>query len=112
MTTFDTLFGVTGFPVLLDQFGEPVVVELPDGEERPIQAIVNRNPPTFLVDGVPIPDIQISVFNDPETGISSEELNRGTYRVRVSRVKGKPVSSLAANRLESDTGGVCVIRLQ
>jgi len=113
MTVFDDLFKTSGFPMLIEQFGESILYVPLRGEKRPIKAIVDRNPPAPIgLDGsVVLPEITVSVFNSRYTGISSLEINTGGDRIEVSRRQGKQAVSLKIEVLADDSGGVCVIGL-
>lgn len=72
-------------------FGESVVYRPRCGAPRTVGAIVERLPAEMFADvGVSGPVIQITVANDPTTGISSAELDLGRDQVDVAvRVGGE-----------------------
>jgi len=88
-TVFDAHFASAGFPMLLDQFGEPIVYLPSGGGRRSITAIVERNPPSvFDASGnAVLPTATIRIYNSCRSGISSKEVNTGTDEIEmVSKV--------------------------
>jgi len=84
-TVFDAHFASAGFPMLLDQFGEPIVYLPSGGGRRSITAIVERNPPTvFDASGnAVLPTATIRIYNSCRSGISSREVNTGTDEIEM-----------------------------
>lgn len=84
-------FAASGAVHLLEIFGEDVVyAPAGGGDERPISAIVIREPPEVLgVDGsVLFPRMLIKVLSNVDSGILATELNVGGDRIKVAYVKG------------------------
>ncbi len=84
-TVFDSHFASAGFPMLLEQFGEPIVYLPSGGGRRSIRAIVERDPPsTFDAAGNAVmPTATIRVYNSCRSGISSREANIGTDEIEM-----------------------------
>jgi hypothetical protein len=84
-TVFDAHFASAGFPMLLEQFGEPIVYLPSGGGRRSITAIVERNPPSvFDASGnAVLPTATIRIYNSCRSGISSKEVNTGTDEIEM-----------------------------
>ena len=78
-TVFDSHFAAAGFPMLLSQFGESITYWPRAGGSRPIEAIVEREPPAVYdaSGNAVMPRAVIRVFNSCRSGISSREVNSG-----------------------------------
>ncbi len=85
MTLFDAYFTATGFPVLLDQFGETIVYLPANGGRRSISAIIERNPPAvFNASGnAVLPTLMLRVHNSCRSGIASNEVDIGTDQIEL-----------------------------
>jgi hypothetical protein len=73
--------------VFLADFGEDVTYVPLTGDERPIRAIIDRNPPMPPA-GSPVkaglaPKITAEVANDATAGISSSEINTGGDKLKL-----------------------------
>jgi hypothetical protein len=84
-TVFDAHFASAGFPMLIEQFGEPIVYLPSGGGRRSITAIVERNPPSvFDASGnAVLPTATIRIYNSCRSGISSKEVNTGTDEIEM-----------------------------
>jgi len=84
-TVFDAHFASAGFPMLLEQFGEPIVYLPSGGGRRSITAIVERRPPSvFDASGnAVLPTATIRIYNSCRSGISSKEVNTGTDEIEM-----------------------------
>jgi len=84
-TVFDSHFASAGFSMLLEQFGEPIVYLPNGGGRRPINAIVERNPPSvFDASGnAVLPTATIRIYNSCRSGISSKEVDTGTDEIEM-----------------------------
>jgi hypothetical protein len=112
MTEFARQFSQSGFPQLLDAFGEPVIYITASGARRSIRAIVERNPnATYDASGnVVLPELVIRVANNCKSGIGSSEFDSGGDRIEVRRRVGDmlPVV-LHCRKMESQDSGVTVL---
>lgn len=87
MSQFSDLFNRFAAAPHFAMQGEDVVYVPHGGTERPIKAIVNRDPPARMtVDGKMVtPRMTVEVQNDATTGISSAELNGyGNDKIRIA----------------------------
>ena len=84
-TVFDSHFASAGFPMLLEQFGEPIVYLPSGGGRRQIRAIVERNPPSVFdaAGNAVMPAASIRIHNSCRSGISSREINVGTDEIEM-----------------------------
>jgi hypothetical protein len=108
-TVFDSHFASAGFPMLMEQFGEPIVYLPSGGGRRSINAIVERNPPAiFDASGNAVmPTATIRVFNSCRSGISSREVNIGTDEVEMVLKIGETLPKrFSLMTLQSQDSGV------
>ena len=91
MTLFDDMFAAYGAPALAEQFGEPVIYKPRGGGSRPITAIrvIRRFPEPLegLQQNVQIV-LEVELYNDATTGISSAELDLGGDALNIATRKG------------------------
>src|SRR4051794_19966417 len=89
-------------------FGEQVIYKPRDGASRPINAIVDRQPPERMTpDGeVFMPKIEIEVANNSTSGISAAEMNNGGDKVTVALRKGGIVKDflIRGEPIQQDAG--------
>lgn len=84
-TVFDSHFASAGFPMLLAQFGESIMYFPGAGGERPIQAIVDREPPAILdaAGNAVMPSCIIRTYNSCRSGIASNEIDTGRDEIEL-----------------------------
>jgi len=91
------------------QFGEAVVYHPRNGSARRITVVVQRDVPTGI-DGVPGPQhgmnvMQVEVMNDPDKGISSNEIDLGGDRLEIIvRIGGESSMRPIGQILSQDDG--------
>ena len=113
-TTFDSHFASAGFPMLLDNFGESITYLPTAGGRRPIQAIVERNPPAiFDASGnAVLPTATVRVNNSCRSGISSREVNIGTDQIEMIGKIGETLpKTFSLMTMTSQDAGVTVLAL-
>lgn len=94
-TVFDSHFAAAGFPQLIDNFGESITYYPNGGGARPIQAIVDREPPAIMdaAGNAVVPRFIVRVFNSCRSGIASNEIDTGKdelqFAAKVGEVVGK-----------------------
>ena len=83
-TVFDQQFAVSGFPQLLENFGEPITYYPTGGGKRKLMAIVERNPPAIIsvTGNAVMPSATIRVHN-ARCGIQSSTVNIGTDEIEL-----------------------------
>ncbi len=96
--------------MLLQQFGESIAYLPNGGGERPIQAIVDRDPPAILdaAGNTVIPQFIVRMNNSCRSGISSRELDTGKDQLKFVRRIGEtiPVTFSVGMMLSQDAGVV------
>ena len=92
-TVFDSHFASAGFPMLLEQFGEPITYLPKGGGRRSINAIVERNPPAIFdaAGNAVLPTITFRVFNSCRSGIASNEIDTGRDEIEMPLKVGDTV---------------------
>lgn len=82
-TAHDKLMKTNGAPVLLNQFGEPVIYKFRAGGQRPITAIVVRDPPAIYnaAGEVVVPKFTIRFKDDCTKGVRPSEIDTGGDKV-------------------------------
>jgi hypothetical protein len=113
-TLFDSQFAVSAFPGLLAQFGESITYLPAAGGRRPIQAIVERNPPAiFDASGnAVLPTATIRVTNSCRSGISSREVDIGTDQIEMVGKIGETLpKTFSLMTMTSQDSGVTVLAL-
>jgi hypothetical protein len=115
-SVFDRRFKLSGFPLLLQQYGEPVVYYPLAGSSRSINAIINRNPlEVYDAAGgtVVLYPMSIRVFANSTTGISPAELNTGGDEIELlERVDDTTTTRKTVMVLQSQTSGVLTLALK
>lgn len=106
MTTFDERFAARGAPRLLDEFGETVVYKPSGGAPRTITAMVTRNPPEEIADGVRVNDLIVEVYNDATTGIVAASVKPGQDTLFVSDITGGAARDKSILSVLDSTGGM------
>lgn len=107
-STFDAQFSRAGFPNLLRQFGEPVTYWPREGGSRPIDAIIERDPPTIFnaAGEVVLPEFVLRVNNSSKSGIASTEIDTGgdeiEFKENVDDVK--PSKFMVGQVVSQDAG--------
>jgi len=78
-TVFDSLFGKTGFSLLLTQFGEPITYMPNGGESRTVKAIVERDPPAIFdaVGNAVLPAATIRIRSCKNSGVPAKDVDTG-----------------------------------
>ena len=93
----------------LELSGSETIHYDPEGENREILAIVDREPAAAL-DGVPAgtgPKLTITVANDATAGISTDEFDGGTDKVSLEVRLGEGISTRRLTKIvQQDTGMV------
>jgi hypothetical protein len=112
VTVFDDQFAASGFPQLLDNFGESITYWPGFGGSRVIRAIVNRDPVEIL-DGsgnAVMPKAMLQVFNSRKTGIEGRELDQGRDEVEFKlKSQDQLTKRFSLMVLQSSSGGVTVL---
>jgi len=90
--------------------GETIYYKPAGGDDREIEAVVDRNPPVTVpgTSGI-TPSMRITVINNSTTGIASDEVNLGGDQVKLAVRLGdtaeyRPIIALVSH----DTGFVTV----
>jgi hypothetical protein len=99
---------------MLADFGETVVYVPREGEERTIQAIVERGdaaPVPGAADGLS-PQVRLTVANDATEGIASSELDTGGDRVRAAPRVGGEARTMEITRILYHDSGALVLELR
>ena len=113
-TVFDSHFAASGFPQLLDNFGQSITYFPKAGGRRPIVAIVERNPPAiFDASGnAVLPTATIRVNNSCRSGISSREVDIGTDQIEMVGKIGETIPKrFSLMTITSQDAGVTVLAL-
>ena len=113
-TVFDAHFAATGFPMLLDNFGEPITYYPKSGGYRTITAIVEREPPAILdVSGNAVqPKLTIRIYNSATSGISSKEVDIGSDQIALPEHVGDIITrKFSLMQLVSQDSGVTQLAL-
>lgn len=117
---FDTTFAAVGFPMLLDEFGEPVTYYFAAGGVRSIRAIIERNPPAVFdqAGNALIYDCTIRVLASglkavtALSGVLSSEVYRGGDAVQLlRRVDDIAVTKMQVVAKISEDSGVLTLAL-
>jgi hypothetical protein len=107
-TVFDSHFAASGFPMLLEQFGERIVYLPRGGGRREIQAIVERDPPAvFDASGNAVmPTATFRVYNSCRSGIASQEVDTGKDEIEMKLKVGdqQPKTFSVMTLLAQDSG--------
>lgn len=92
-TVFDSHFAATGFPMLLEQFGESITYYPYQGGRRQVTAIIERSPPAvFDASGnARLPTATIRVLNSCRSGISSREVDIGKDEIEMMLKNGDTI---------------------
>lgn len=93
------------FPLHLAHKGEDVIYYPAGGSMRPIRALVNRDMSTQNV------KLTLEVANDPETGISSTEIDTGGDEIELSVRTGEAVQRRAISNMPHDCPSSLVVEL-
>ena len=111
-TVFDSHFAASGFPQLLDNFGESITYWPNFGGSRIVRAIINRDPPEIL-DGTGNaikPKAVLQVLNSRRTGIESREKDIGKDEVEfLLDINDQQTTRFSLLVLQSSSGGVTVL---
>jgi hypothetical protein len=111
-TVFDSHFAAAGFPLLLSQFGEPITYRPRAGGTRPIDAIVEREPPAIYdASGNAImPKAVIRVYNSCRSGIASNEVDTGGDEIEMPLKIGDALPKrMSVMVMQSQDSGVTVL---
>jgi hypothetical protein len=100
--------------LFLTDFAEAVIYKprptlaVPAPAPRTIQAIVDRNPPAFLMeaDGFSVPTIHLVVRNSASAGISSAEVDTGGDQVDVPVRLGEAAVTKSIVRIVQQDAGI------
>jgi hypothetical protein len=109
MTLFDDLTQAAAWPALAALHGEPVTVIDVDGTERPVTAVVTRNPPAPIAE-VPgdlalASKLTIRFENHPTRGVASGTFD-STMSVVLPRRAGETPTRMRLAELLGDKGGI------
>ena len=113
-SVFDSQFAASAFPGLLANFGESITYWPKGGGRRPIQAIVERNPPAiFDASGnAVLPTATIRVHNSCRLGISSREVDIGTDEIEMIGKVGETLPKrFSLMTMTSQDSGVTALAL-
>lgn len=114
-TQFDQHFGQSGFPLLLQNYGESITYFPKAGARRCITAIVDRSPPAIFdaAGTATLPTATIRVNNSCRTGIASREVDIGSDEVemvlRVGDTKTKRFSLMTLLSQDASVTQLAVI---
>jgi hypothetical protein len=112
----DRRFKLVGFPLLLQQYGEPITYIPRSGASRTINAIINRNPlEVYDAAGgtVVLYPMSIRVYADSLSGISPAELNTGGDEVQLmERVDDTTSTRKTIMVLQSQANGVLTLAIK
>jgi hypothetical protein len=111
-TVFDSHFASAGFPMLLAQFGESITYWPRGGGSRPIDAIVEREPPAIYdaSGNAVMYKAVIRVNNSCRSGISSREVNTGGDEIEMPLRAGDQVPKrMSVMSMQSQDSGVTVL---
>lgn len=113
-TVFDQMFSVSGFPQLLQQFGESITYHPKTGGYRTITAIVERDPPAIFdaAGNAVLPQITIRVYNSATSGVSSKEVDIGSDQIELPEHVGDVIRrKFSLMQLMSQDSGVTQLAL-
>lgn len=113
-TVFDSHFAASGFPQLIDNFGESITYYPIAGGTRPIKAIVERNPPAiFDASGnAVLPTAVIRVYNSATSGILARTVDIGKDEISMpAKVGDTLVKRFSLMTLLSQDSGVTQLAL-
>jgi len=108
-TTFNRRFDRSATPLLLKEFGEPIIYRPRAGGSREITAIVEREPPAIFdaAGNVVLPQFVIRVRNSCRTGIDSSEIDTGGDQVSFVGKIGEVIpKTFSVGQVLSQGGGV------
>ncbi len=100
--------------LFLGDFGESIVYKprptqaVPSPAPRTITAIVDREPPAFLLEanGLAVPTVHIIVRNSATMGISSDEIDTGGDQVDVALRLGQAATTKRIVRIVQQDAGI------
>jgi len=96
-----------GGAVMMSKFGESVTYTPLNGSARVITAVVDREPPAPAGSPVSEPRIEVTVYNDATTGISTAELNTGGDMLTAAwRIGGDEQARRIVGVVQQDSGMV------
>jgi len=109
-SAFQQYFKQVGFPLLLDQFGEPTVYHFAGGGSRSITGIINRDPPAIYdaAGNVTMPELAIRYTSDCTIGVLPSEVNTGgDYVILIDEIgKSAPVRKAVMVKIREGQGVV------
>lgn len=114
-SVFDSQFKQSGFPMLAEYFGEPVVYCFKKGGERHVNAIIERTPPARydIAGNVYQPAFNIRLKASCTEGVTATEVDTGGDYVRLpEHPDGVPLKTCTVMKLLSQDSGVIVLELQ
>lgn len=113
-SAFATRFAESGFPMLLEEHGEPVIYHKKLGGSRPIQMIIDRNPPAQFdaAGNVITPVLQGRGMADATNGISITELNASGDQIEVPVKIGLAAQKLTITKVVELEAGVLTVDLK
>ena len=112
---FDRQFQDSGFPQLLEAFGEPVIYRLRSGEEREFNAIITRSPNAFydVAGNVVLPEFTIRFPSSETNGVLSSEVDTGGDTVElIPEIGGEVYVTKTVIKRLSQSGKVVSVALQ
>lgn len=112
MSQLDDEIAAEGLNDWLDEAGESITYLPAAGGERPIVGIVDRRPPQRNgPNGLVTHPVEITVANDPASGISGSELDTGRDQIRFAVVEGaQPTVRRITDRV-FDAGGMLILAI-
>ncbi len=113
-SVFDRMFKQSGFPVLLQQNGEPVVYRPRAGGRRTIKAIIQRDPPAIYnaAGEVVLPEFILRVQQCSKTGIMPSEIDAGDSFELLSDFGDVAKTTYSVMKIVSQDGGVLTLALR
>lgn len=111
VSRFDQRFRTQAFPLLQQEFGEPVVYRFRGGGKRFFNAIIVRNPPAFYnaAGDVIQPEYEIRFPNDSCCGATAKEIDIADSIDIIPELGGSEVREVTVLKLLSQDSGVCVV---
>lgn len=112
---FDQRFAANAFPGLLAEFGESVTYTLRGGEQRTIDAIIERSPPSIFDAGGDVVTVSflLRFHNDSTLGVRADEIDTGGDTIElIPKLGSTNTKTCQVIRLISQDSGVCQVALR
>ena len=111
VSRFDRRFRTQAFPLLQEEFGEPVVYHFRAGGKRRFNAIIVRDPPAIYdaAGEVLLPDYEIRFPNDSCCGATAQEIDIADCIEIIPELGGSNPEEVTVLKLLSQDSGVCAV---